>query len=56
MGADGAVTAMGGNVGAMNEDRREPVAEATNRDGLASISIMLLAILLIAFAAFQIIS
>lgn len=40
----------------MNEDRHEPVAEATNRDGVASLAIMLLAVILIVFAAFQIIS
>lgn len=40
----------------MNDERQEAVNEATNRDGLASMAILLLAIALIAFATYQIVS
>lgn len=40
----------------MNEERQQPSIEATNRDGLASLAIILLAVILIVFATFQIIS
>lgn len=40
----------------MNQEQQQSVREATNRDGLASVAIMLLAIALVVFAAVQIIS
>ena len=40
----------------MNEERQQPADEATNRDGLASLAIILLAVVLVAFAIGQIVS
>ena len=39
----------------MNEERHQPVNEATNRDGLASLAIILLSVVVIAFAVIQIV-
>lgn len=39
----------------MNEERHQPVEEATDRDGLASLAIILLSVVLIAFAVSQIV-
>ena len=44
------------NIALMNEERQLPADEATNRDGLASLAIILLAIVLVAFAISQIVS
>ncbi len=43
-------------IGRMSIERQEPVHEATNRDGVAALAIILLTIVLLAFAVFQIVS